>query len=115
MPNSFCQEHRAHEQSLQAHGKRLDAHGERLDEEREERKQMEVMMQRLIDLSEYAQQRIDQHALDLKRPEDRINALEDRPAADAERIKNAALGSIGGALGTAIMVAILLAMNQTIT
>ncbi len=115
MPNSFCQEHKAHEQSITAHEKRLNSHGERLDEAANERKQMEVMMQRLIDLSEYAQKRIDQHAIDLKRHEDRINALEEKPGTDAERIKNAALGSIGGALGTGLMACILLAVSKTIS
>lgn len=115
MPSTHCQSHAGHEQSIAAHEKRLNAQSRKLNEAAEERKQMTVMMQRLIDLSEYAQRRIDQHAADLKHHEDRIHALEEKPAADAQKVKNAALGSIGGAIGTGIIACFALAISKTIS
>lgn len=115
MPNSFCPSHAAHKQSIEAHEKRLNAHSEKLDDAAEERKQMKVMMQRLIDLSEYAQKRIDQHAADLKHHEDRIHALEEKPASDVQKVKNAVLASIGGALGAGLIACLTLALSKTIS
>lgn len=108
MESAHCPEHSAHDQMI-------TSHEQRLNEAATERKQMEVMMQRLIDLSEYAQKRIDQHATDLKRHEERINALEEKPMEDAQKVKNAVLGSIGGALGTGLVGIVVFALSKSIS
>lgn len=111
MPYDFCPDHSAHEHALERHEQRLNSHSEQLDAVKEERHEIEVMMQRLIDLSEYAQKRIDQHAVDLERHEKRIQELEEQPVKDIRRIKEAALGAVGGAIGTGVIGLIAIALT----
>lgn len=115
MVSAFCPDHQAHKDKLLAHDKRLDSHSRAIDEAEDERHSMELAIQKIADLEELTKLRIDQNDAALEKHEQRIQALEDRPANDAKRIKDAALASVGGAIGTGIIGLVAIAASKTIS
>lgn len=103
MAYDFCPDHAAHKHALERHEKQINAHSAQIDEEHNGLHQIEIAIQRLTDLTEYTQKRIDQSDTALAKHEERIQALEDQPANDARRVKEAALAALGGAIGTGVI------------
>lgn len=115
MPQGTCGEHLAHGSMLKSHEKKLDDHDDELDKVESEQSEMRVVMQRITDLCEFSQKLIAQHDSAIARHEERIHALEDKPANDAKRIKDAALASVGGAIGTGLIATFAVAISKTIS
>lgn len=114
MTNESCPDHKAHGEAIERHEQLLNEQGRRIGEEREARHSMELAIQKLTDLEEYAQKRIDQNDKALEKHEERIQALEDRPVNDAKRVKDAALAAVGGAIGTGAIGMMALLASKTV-
>lgn len=107
MSSDFCSDHSAHQRAIDVHDHRLNSHGRQLDD-------FSVILQRLTDIEDQNAKRIGQAQQRLDNHSRRIDALEDQPANDAKRVKDAALAAIGGAVGAAIVGGIAISVAQSI-
>lgn len=114
MPYEFCQDHKEHARAIKVHDERLKSHSADIDKQREDQFEIRIAIQRLVDIQAQMQSLIEQNEKALARQDDRIAALEDQPANDAKRIKDAALAAIGGAIGTAVIALVVLALVQSV-
>lgn len=99
MPD-FCQDHTAHQQALDRSDRRLNSYSEKIDA-------MQVAIQKLTDI----QGQNTALVTDLER---RVSSLEDQPVKAIQRIKDAALAALGGALGTGMIALVVLALINSI-
>ncbi len=114
MADDFCAEHSAHARAIRAHDERLDSHSRQLDSQLEGLHAMELALQKLTDIEQQNQVLINQNAAKLADIGERVDALEDAPARDAKRLRDAAVGAIGGAIGTGIVGGIAVAISNAI-
>lgn len=114
MPIEFCQDHNEHARAIKAHDKRLDSHSAALDNAKQEQFEIRIAIQRLTDIQQQMQSLIEQNEQALARQDERISALEDAPANDARRIKDAVLSAIGGSIGTGVVTLIVFSLMKSL-
>lgn len=114
MPSEFCQDHSEHARAIKHHDTRLDKHSENLDELKEGQFDLRLNVQKLTDIEEQNSKIFARHDRMLTEHDQRISAIEDQPARDAKRIKDSALGAVGGAIGTGVIALIVLALVRSV-
>ena len=114
MPSEFCQEHSEHQRAIRNHDQRLDKHSDNIDEIKEDQFDLRLNLQKLSDIESQNSEIFARHDRMLAEHDQRISAIEDSPAQDAKRLKDSALGAIGGAVGTGVVALIVLALVQSI-
>ncbi len=107
MQKDHCLDHAAHDRAITVHDRRLNEHGHQIDD-------MALILQKLSDIEEQNAARILQAQERLDAQAERINALEQQPAADAKRIKDAALAAVGGAVGTSLVAVLSIAISKSL-
>lgn len=112
--SDFCQDHSEHARAISHHDTRLDKHSETLDELKEGQFDLRLNVQKLTDIEEQNSKIFVRHDRMLAEHDQRISAIEDQPARDAKRIKDSALGAVGGAIGTGVIALIVLALVRSV-
>lgn len=112
MPTDYCPDHKEHARAINAHDKRLDSHSADIDRQRVEQFEMRIAIQQLTDIQQQMQALIVQNEQALERQDARISAIEDRPAHDAQRVKDSILAAAGGAVGTGVVAMVVLQLAQ---